>query len=203
MSEKNMEDPDWEDIILKLHSYTIGLIKGKTWFRGKDPGSYLKGKEVDDYVYEAIGRYLEKPEKFDPEKGTLVDFLKFSVIRSLIANDLRSDENKTTKDVFGIADGLDDEDSASNYLESVLPYVEAFFDQQVDYDNVIASIADNVQGENDVEQIFVSIYGYGMKRREVIKEFGMSEETYDNAFRRLKTIIKNTVKKFDLTEHKL
>jgi hypothetical protein len=203
MNDINTEEPDWESIIIILQAYTRGLIKGKTWFRGKDPESYLKGKEIDDYVYEAIGRYLKNPEKFDSSKGILTDYLKFNVIRSLVANDIRSDENKTTKDVFGIADNLNDENIADNYLESVLPFVEAFFDQQVDYDKVMGDIAEMVEGESEVEQIFVSVYGYGMKRREVIKEFEMSEETYDNAFRRLKTIIKNTVKKFDLTEHKI
>lgn len=203
MNDINTEDPDWEGIILILQAYTRGLIKGKKWFRGKDPVAYLKGKEIDDYVYEALGRYLRNPEKFDSSKGALTDYLKFSVIRSLVANDIRSDENKTTKDVFGIADDLDDENNADSYLESVLPFVEAFFDQQVDYDTVMNDIAETVQGENEVEQIFVSVYGYGMKRREVIKEFEMSEETYNNAFRRLKTIINNTVKKFDLTEHKI
>lgn len=203
MSENNTEDPDWEDIILRLQSFTRGLLRGKTWFRGKDPDSYLQGKQLDDYVYEAIGRYLANPKKFNATKGSLVDYLKYSVIKTLVGNDIRSQENQTTKDIFGIAENEDSHTSAISYLDSVLPFAEAYFDQQVDYDNVMNTIAEMVQGENEVEQIFISIYGYEMKRREIIKEFGMSEETYDNGYRRLKTIIKNVVKKFDLTEQKI
>lgn len=124
-------------------------------------------------------------------------------MRTLVSNDIRSDENKTTKDVFGIADTMEDGDNAESYIDSIFPVVEAFFDQQIDYENVMSEIENAVQGQNDVEQIFVSVYGFGMKRREIIKEFEMDESTYDNAFRRLKTIIKNVVNKFDLTEHKI
>ncbi|VTR29704.1 hypothetical protein [Sphingobacterium thalpophilum] len=203
MSDINTEEPNWESIILILHAHTRRLLQGKTWFRGKNPTSFLKGKEIDDYVFDAIGRYLENPQKYDPLKGSLEDYLKYNIVRTLVSNDIRSDENKTTKDVFGMADTMADGDNAESYIESIFPVVEAFFDQQIDYENVMSEIADAVQGQNDVEQIFVSVYGFGMKRREIIKEFEMDESTYDNAFRRLKTIIRNVVNKFDLTEHKI
>ncbi|MFE2861642.1 hypothetical protein [Sphingobacterium multivorum] len=203
MNDINTEEPNWERIILILHAYTRKLLQSKTWFRGRNPVSYLKGKEIDDYVFDAIGRYLENPQKYDPLKGSLEDYLKYNVVRTLVSNDIRSEENKTTKDVFSIADNMEDGDNAESYIESIFPVVEAFFDQQIDYESVMSEIADAVQGQNDVEQIFVSVYGYGMKRREIIKEFEMDESTYDNAFRRLKTIIKNVVNKFDLAEHKI
>lgn len=68
MSDINTEEPNWESIILILHAHTRRLLQGKTWFRGKNPASYLKGKEIDDYVFDAIGRYLENPQKYDPLK---------------------------------------------------------------------------------------------------------------------------------------
>lgn len=202
MSSISTEEPDWEGVIPILYAFTKGVLKGKTWFRGKDPGVFLQGKQIDDYVYDAIGRYLEHPEKFKPEKGSLIDYLKFNLIKTLVGNDLRSQENQTTNDIFNDT-GSENEVDNYNYLDTILPYVEAYFDQQVDYDNVMSEIASIVEGENEVEQIFVSIYGYEMKPREIMNEFGMSKETYNNAFRRLKTIIKNVVKKFDLTEHKI
>ena len=84
---------DWEEVIVSLQSFTRSWVRGKPWFRGEKTTTFLMGKEVEDYVFAAIGRYLEHPEKFDPEQGELLDYLKYNLVRSFIANDLRKKEN--------------------------------------------------------------------------------------------------------------
>jgi len=191
-------DIDWEEVILSLQAYTRFVVNDKGWFRGEKTSTFLKGKEIDDYVYGAIEKYLRNPEKFDSQKGTLILYLKYNLIRSLVVNDLVSAENKTSKDVFGIADTReDDENGVGSYLDATLPHAEVFFDQEVDYKQIMASIEADIKTDKIVEEIFLGIHTYGMARREVIKEFDMTDNDFDNGMRRLKTILTNTAKKFD------
>jgi len=193
-------DIDWEEVILSLQSYTRFLVNGKGWFRGKTSSIYLKGKEIDDYIYDAIGKYLRNPEKYKPEEGSLILYLKYNLIRSLVSNDLASAENQTSKDVFGIADIKEDNDTndSGSYLDATLPYAEVFFDQEIDYKEIMKHIEEEVKNDKIVEEIFLGLHGYGMPRRDVIKEFNMTDKDFDNGMRRLTTILNNTAKKFDL-----
>jgi hypothetical protein len=192
-------DIDWEEVILSLQAYTRFVVNGKGWFRGDDTTIFLKGKEIDDYVYGAIGMYLQNPEKHDPKRGSLLLYLKYSLIRSLVSNDLVSAENQNSTDVFGVAERKEDDDNGvGSYLDATLPYAEVFFDQEVDYKKIMASIEAEIKTDKIVEEIFLGIHTYGMPRREVIKEFGMTDNDFDNGMRRLKTILSNTAKKFDL-----
>src|ERR1700744_6202794 len=91
-----MEAIKWEDIYVQLYAYTDHLLKAYSWFR-KDADSYLKGKQVHDYINDAIEKYLLEPEKYDPSSGrSLVTYLKWHIIRTSVGNDVRSQENKTS-----------------------------------------------------------------------------------------------------------
>lgn len=195
MNENSNENQQWEELLPKLETYTRSILSQRKWFRGKYSDFYLEGKEYRDYIYTAIQKYLEHPEKFDVAKGSLENYLKYNIIRSLVSNDEVSKENQTTKDVFGIADQIGD-DGGESYLESQLPYLEELFEDKIDYDIIMNDIAENVAGESEVENIFISMYAYGMDRREIIKEFEMSESDYNNAYRRLKTIINRVKTKY-------
>ncbi|MEJ7678742.1 MAG: hypothetical protein WKG06_12965 [Segetibacter sp.] len=188
---------DWEDIILRLTAFTRSWVRGKSWFRGEKTTTFLMGKEVEDYVFAAIGRFLEQPEKFDPAKGELLEYLEYNLLRSFIANDLRKKENNQTDDIFADDDEDDDDDSSSSYSERVLPYTEALFPDDIDYNAIKEYIEKEVQGDTDAENIFLGIYTYGMKRREVIEEFTMTAVAFDNAMRRLNTVINRTANHFN------
>ncbi len=209
---------DWEEVILRLQSYTRSLVSKKGWYRissvvKKDPknedenkheSTYIKGKEVDDYVYEAIEKYLVNKEKHDPQKGSLLDYLKYGVIRSLVSNDLVSAENRTSKDVFAHSNNLeDDENDNGSYLDSILPYAEAYFDMEIDYTEIMNYVQGEIKGDEILEEIFLGICLNGLKRRDVIEEFNLSEKDFDNGMRRLKTILSRTAKKFDLKTQSL
>ena len=200
IQENEINVINWEEIILGLQSYTRLLVSNKKWFRGGKTKTFLAGKEIEDYIYEAIAKYLQNHEKFDSSKGTLINYLKYNIIRSLVSNDLVSSENQTSKDIYTIVDKMDSEDENSNsYLDSILPYAEVYFDQEIDYNEIMASIENKVKGDKILEEIFLGYCCENSKRREVIDEFGMSENEYDNGMRRLKTILKDIITKYNLS----
>lgn len=194
-----VETIDWEEVILKLQVFTRSCVEGKGWFRGGKTKTYLSGKEINEYVMGAIEEYLWNPKKYDPAKGLLIDYLNYSIIRRLVSNDLVSKENRTTQDVFSIADNLEeDEDDGGSYLDRTLPFTDAYFDQEIDYNEIMGFIEGAIKGKVIEENIFLAVYSYGMKRREVIAEFSMTEGEYDNGIRRLKTVFAAAAAKYDL-----
>lgn len=197
MNTGTLTDEEWEGIIVRLTAFTRSWTRGKSWFRGEKTTTFLMGKEVEDYVFAAIGRYLEHPEKFDPNQGELLEYLKYNLVRSFIANDLRKKENKQTDDIFAEDNDDEDEETASSYSERMLPYTDALFPDDIDYNSIKEYIEKEVHGDVDTENIYLGIYTYGMKRREVIEEFDMTSVAYDNAMRRLTTVINRAAAHFN------
>lgn len=193
------EPVDWEEVILKLQVFARSCVEGKGWFRGGKTKTYLSGKEINEYVMGAIEGYLWNPQKFDPAKGSLIDYLNYSIVRRLVSNDLVSKENRITQDVYSVADNLEeDEDDRGSYLDRTLPYTGAYFDQEIDYNEIMGFIEEEIKGKVIEENIFLAVYSYGMKRCEVIAEFNMTEAEYDNGIRRLKTVFAAAATKYDL-----
>lgn len=199
------EDPEderfWADAIVQLQIFTRSLVKRKPWFRGFKTSVFLAGKEIDDYVIEAIERYLRSPEKFKPEKGSLINYLKFNLIRSIVHGDAISDENKKTNNPSPPPQTDNDEEDGS-YLDKMMPRVEALFGEQLDYERIMECIEEATKDDVIVENIFLGLSIYDMKRREIIAEFNMSERDYDNGMKRLKTILNNVAQKFDIKSTK-
>lgn len=191
---------DWEKVILDLQTFTRSWVNGKGWFRGGKTKTFLKGKEIDDYVYGAIEKYLLHPEKYDPSQGSLVDYLNYNIIRTLVRNDLVSSENRTSQDVFAFAEerAENNETDTGSYLDRILPFAGAYFDQEIDYNTIMSAIETEISGDSLLEEIFLGVCSYGLKRREVIEEFKLTPTQYDNGIRRLKTILHNTAVKYDL-----
>lgn len=180
---------DWEDVIVRLEAFTRSLLKKQRWFRGGSSDTFLKGKEMRDYVYGAIEKYLLNPEKYDPSKGDLISYLKWNLIRGLVSNDVTSEENKTSRDVFA-HDGKNEDGEETSYLDRILPAIEPMFSDQLDYNQIKEYIENEIQGDKVVEEIFLGVYTYNMKRREIMNEFGISAQEYDNGNRRLQTIMR-------------
>lgn len=185
----------WDEVIVGVEAFARKLLKCKKWFRGDNTEVYLKGKELNDYVYEAIGIFWKNKEKYDPKRGTLINFINFYILRLLIYNDSVKDENKETKDTSLY---FDNDEDRGDYMEAILPYIEAFFDEDVDFKLIMAELEESVKHEIIVEQIFLGKSGFGLKRREIIKEFGMTENEYDNGNRRLQTIINRIISKYNI-----
>lgn len=192
-----ISDEDWKDIILRLQAYTRMLVKDKGWFRGSDAGTYISGKEIDDYVFEAIGRYLKNPEKYDPSKRTLVEYLKKHVIRTLVNNDLVSADNQTSTDLFAFKSENEDDDGSDTFIDTILPKVDALYEDEIDYNKIMSFIESETKGDEYVENIFLGL-NCGMKRADIIDQSGMISSDYDNAMRRLITIKKKAAMKYNI-----
>lgn len=184
----DQREVDWEDIILKLTAYTHHITSNLDWFRGEGTSTFLMGKEITDYVYGAIDKYLLEPNKFDASKGVLVDYLKYNIIRTLVGNDVRKSENTLSDDVFAYS-GNDEDGEDGSYLDRILPHVEALIPDQLDFQAIKEFIETEIHGDKDVENIFLGLYTFGMKRRGIIEEFNMTPSQYDNGMRRLNTVL--------------
>lgn len=197
-----MTELEFEEIYDKVYAYTDYLIKNKKWFRKGKSDSFLKGKEVHDYVMEAIEKYMRAPEKYDSSSGrSLINYLKIHIIQTLVGNDARSPENKTTADVFSIL-GNEEIEDPSTLIDSILPHLDQYYDDEIDYSAIMTEIEHEVTADPDAEKVFLGLSVFDMKRREIIKEFDMSETEYNNAVRRLDTIKNRVAKKYDLKPQK-
>ena len=185
-----LSDQEWESIITQLKAFFRAFTRDKHWFRGPDTETFLKGKSIDDYVYEAIGRYLKKPEKFDPRKGTLIDYLKYNLLRGLISNDLTNKENEKNKAVYKNMLRHDADDDSTTYYDRLVPITEALFNDEIDYNTIMGEIQEAVKKDTICENIFLGLYLDEMTRAQVIEEFGMTAQEFDNGKKRLKTILR-------------
>lgn len=193
-----MDKNEWEKIYTQLYAYTDQLLKSHQWFRKGKIDSYLKGKQVHDYVMEAIEHYMTYPEKYDTSfNRSLVNYLKLHIIRRNVGNDSKKIENKSMVDLFATGNEGDENEPFFN-LEALLPFANAYFDQEIDYNEILASIKVDTMADVTVNQIFEGICHDGLKRREVIELYKISEVEFDNGMKRLKTILKNTAKKYEL-----
>ena len=159
--EGNDDSIDWPKVILSLNAFTKSLVESKTWFRKKS-GSYIGGKEIEDYVNEAIARFIEEANKFDPQRGTLLNYLKFNLIRMLVSNDVKLKENRVSSDLSVFDDS---EEENADYSESIQPYIEAYFDEEIDYNNVASDIEAAIQTDQLLQKIYTGICS-DLKRRE-------------------------------------
>lgn len=192
-----LDDDQWKGIIVQLQAFARSFTRDKPWFRGWRTGTFLKGKTVDDYVYDAILRLLENPDGFDQEKGTLIHYLEYYLLRSLISNDLALKENETTRDVYCRILDRDAEDHSTAYYDRLLPFTEALFDDEIDYTVILAEIETAVKKDKTCEEIFLGLSA-GLKRAEIIEEFKMSPKDYDNGNKRLKTILRDIAQEYDI-----
>jgi len=197
----SINDIDWEEILLRLTAFTKSWTNGRGWFRGEDTGTFLVGKKVEDYVYEAIGRFLESPEKYDSNKGELLEYLKYQLVRTLVGNDLRKLENTTSADIFAYDELSEEDEDISPYSERVMPYTAALFPDEIDYGAIKTFIEKEIDGDKDAEDVFLGVYISDMKPREVMDEFEMSASAFNNGMRRLNTVLKRAALHFNEKRH--
>lgn len=194
-----MEQPNWENIYVKLYAYADQLLKAHSWFREKGTNSFLQGKQPHDYVAHAIESYLSCPEKYDPSSGrSLCNYLKYHIIRRLISNDAKSLENRSNIQVIDDYRESNDSDHNSSDLESILPIFESFFDQEIDYNYILHEVKKQLNQDNIASLIFDEVRCKGLNRREVIKEHKLQDYEFDNAIKRLNRVLKEIAKKYHL-----
>lgn len=193
-----MDSINWDDLYLQLYAFTDNLLKSRSWFRKDQTDSYLKGKQVHDYVQDALEKYLLEPEKYDPSSGrSLVNYLKWHIIRAAVGNDVRSPENKTSSDILS-RDGTDSDDESVKNIDALLPFVAAFFGDELDFKNIVKDVVGELQQDEVALIIFKEVRCNNVDRRVVIKQYNLKDSDYDNAMKRLKTVLKRVAKKYQL-----
>lgn len=152
---------------------------------------------MSDYASDTILKYLEEPDKYDPSKGSLINYLCLSLLRNEINADVNSKENQTTRDLYLKVLQHDADDHSTAYFDRLLPFTEALFDDDIDYGTIMADIDKAVA----IDPVCSDIYTgqcMGMKRGEIMTEFGLSSQEYVNGYRRLKTILNNVASKYGI-----
>ncbi len=193
-----MDSINWDDLYLQLYAYTDHLLKARSWFRKDKTDSYLKGKQVHDYIQDAFEKYLLEPEKYDPSSGrSLVTYLKWHIIRSAVGNDVRSPENQTSSDILS-SDGVEDEEDSFKNIDALLPFVAAYFGDELDYKDIVKDVEEELEQDEIAKIIFKEVRCQNVDRRVVIRQYKMKESEFDNGMKRLKTVLKRVAKKYEL-----
>ena len=140
-----------------------GLVKNKR----------IKGNTAKDVAINAIEAVLSGKWNWDSNKSDLLSYLKFHVVRGMVANLARDPEVKRSSDV---------ELSEVN--------IESEFSQEDEYNStlVMSQIFDAVKDDQLLSEI-TDLLSQGMKRKDVCKELSIDLSTYDNALKRLRTRI--------------
>lgn len=183
------DDQGWLEIINRLRAFAEDQISIYSWFRGEN--ALPQGYTADDFTQEAILRHCENPSKYDPGRGEFLAFLKYYILKRLVYNLSMLTENALTTDIYRMFSEEEEEDTVS--YEDYLPTAILDIDGQIDHDKYLNLIIEKIDGETLLETIFEAIFINNLKRREICKQYHMTEQDYDNAVRRLNTIIK-TVK---------
>ena len=189
-------EPDWNKLYLNLYAYADQLLKLKSWFRGKGTDSYHQGKQPHDYVQDAIFKYLSEPEKFDPSLRSLEGYLKKHIIRQAIGNDSKTVENRVSSDIF--KNQYEESGTGNDLLDDILPFQHALFDKQMDIAQIMHYMSEKIKENPLLVKLFHGHCRDLLQRREVIREYHLSETEYDNGIRRLNTILKACAAKFCL-----
>lgn len=193
-----MQPVNLEDIYVQLYAYTDQLLKTYIWFRKNRSDSYLKGKQVHDYVMGAIEKYLREPEKFDASSGRLLlTYLKWHIVRTAVGNDARSTENKIFTELPTSDDSNDGGEDVFSNIDALLPFVVAGFDEEMDYKKIMAEIAAELQEDEMAKLIFEEVRCNGMDRRDVIRKYNLEDKAYDNGMKRMKTVLKKIAKRYN------
>lgn len=164
-----LHDQDWPRIIKELTIYAYSRLR----FWGLVKNKRIKGNTAKDVAINAIEAVLSGKWNWDSNKSDLLSYLKFHVVRGMVANLARDPEVKRSSDV---------ELSEVN--------VESEFSQEDEYNStlVMSQIFDVVKDDQLLSEI-TDLLSQGMKRKDVCKELSIDLSMYDNALKRLRTRI--------------
>lgn len=176
----NYDKIDWNKELPKLlpvlMSYAFKMI-------GSDTLSTIKNKSdlSYDFAMEAIKKYLERPNNFNPRRNPdLVKYLKYYILRQLISN-FRKSKSHLNEDIV----------EENNYMGLSDIYIKDYLiDDAIDYDNLINKIKSSIKDDKLVKNIFELRIVKEFKRKEICEKLNIRSSEFDNGFRRLKTIVK-------------
>ncbi len=161
----------WEQIIKEVTVYAI--FQFRYW--GLVTKDRLKGYTPEEVVMEAIEKVYSGEWQWKPEKSALIPYLKYHVVKGLVANLARNKQVNLNASV--------DVDSLNVASEAASAAEEMNARQVLDY------LKDKI---TDAESMIVfDGLMEGVKRREICAEQGWEGNIYDNALKRLHNMLKH------------
>lgn len=172
---KPFESQDWEHIIKDLTYYTYSRLKFWNLISEKS----LMGLTAEDIAIEAIELVLTGKWNWDPSKSDLLGYLKFHVVKGLVANLAKSKRVK----------------SSSDKDVEILPVPSDFsIEENLNAEQVLECITEELQDRKDLLDIFM-LQIDGIKRAEICKTLKLELKDFDNLIRQLKNRLLKIEKK--------
>lgn len=181
----NYDNINWDEVFPKLlpvlMAYAFSIL-------GNSSSRLKKSKEdvAYDLSMEAIHHFIENPNKFEPSRNNdLVNYLKFNILRRLVFNykNKKSYQNELI---------YDNEDKNGISVQNLFCKVNDIH-EDIDYKKTIEDIREGLNQTPELLELFELRITNDSKPQEIRKELGIDNLEYNNRFRRMKTIIKNSI----------
>lgn len=168
-----LNQQDWDSLIKKLTIYTVYQFK----FWGLIHEKGIKGYSPAEIVFEAIEKVYSGEWKWNPQKSDLLSYLKYHVVRGLIANLARNEE--VVK-------------SDSSEINLLLEQGEFKYSDAEEFN--ARQVIDFIKGKLEDDDLALKIFdGYckGLKRADICEIHRISPREFTNAYKRFRRIIKS------------
>ncbi len=164
---KLLNTQDWPYIIKDLTLYSYSRFK--FWNLLYEKGT--KGYSPEDIALEAIELVITGEWNWDPGKSDLLPYLKFHVVKGLVANLARNSEVKESSaiDIIKLNNNIEHDNEALLNAQQIIEIVKS-------------ELVDN----QPLLKMFMELYN-GLTRKDICKSLNITTKEYDNQIRRLKT----------------
>lgn len=156
-----------------------------------------RGKSYDDYVIDAIEKYLRVKDQIYGTTFEIEMYLR-SLIKQAIYNDLIPYQRRERK---SFKEPLEESyliEMPPNHPEQILRNFPVNDSSEIDRDIILKSIENAIKDDEVVKRIFtaVCIHDFSLSNRiSICKEFGISIDDFNNGSRRFMRIVKKILKK--------
>lgn len=191
-----IQQADWDDIYPRLMKYALSKLSIRS-------GSPLEGVPTktlaQDIVNEAIRKVIEGDRKWDPERGSLFNYLKYSVIQSEISHLYESDYYYLTSRMPDTQGGRESvsvntnevssrSQAPSEHAPSINPGIPQSPEEALVENEVHNQLLKAVEGDEELEGIVLCILEGHEKPKIIAELLGVNPTTIYNARKRLKKI---------------
>jgi len=181
----NYDKVDWEKVLVVLMAYAFSLLGNKQFTNRRKQLSY-------DFAMDAITRYLEDKEKFNPERNPdLINYLKYYILRQLISNFKESAGER--KRIVLTAPKNDDNEPGEYSLERLIGQ-DSHIENNIDLEILLERIDKKLSKKQELKDIFDLLYYKGLKRSEICKKLKIPLKEFDNRSRRMKRMLDTEMK---------
>jgi len=184
----HLQKENLEELNVKLIAYAYARLRHLNW--GHQHEGTIKGKEANDYVQEAISLALTGERKWNKSKyPEFLNFLK-GITSSLISNDIKSPENKTSSSTP--LQKLEELNSTAIILN--LPSTDLILIANEMKVSIKAAVE---KLDNDPKVPLVLIFDAqvaGMRPREIMNILELEPTIVRNAMKRIRRVTHKTLK---------